>query len=422
MSSLTSKCLKPLGQAILNLQSSIYHIHCRSPHTALCSSARNHIQPGFAQQQNSTRTIYTSPALNYPTKKRRKRYPFFWLQDKYRAYFDENLTPDNEKFFKQFLDSKFKIQDGASPLKTEPWSTTEAFTEGTHRVGLIGKKLGVTTLWSKEGHRHKVSVLQICDNHVIKYHSPEEFQKIGRPIDRRRHEGFGCMIVGADSRDPRKYTAEYNGLFEESTVIPKEKLSRFFVTHDARLEPGTPLFASHFKPGMHVDVYGKSQEWGITTLRFRYRLRLGHATHGVTKAHNRIGSIGRGRQWCGPLKGSKMPGHYGGERRISPSLKVARINHKYNLLYLIGTVPGDPGQYLNIYDSALFEKKPSVENPPPFPTTSAEEHASLPEEVWYDKISKPGDPSIIFEVTEEERRAAALAARKIGKAKTAQKR
>ena len=388
------------------------HNNATQPHQALAAIPGIHI-----------RAIFTSPSLFVETRKRRKTYPFFWLQDKYRAYYDENLTPDNEEFVKNFIKSKYSLPDGSSPLKQEPWNLNEEYTETTQRTGVLARKLGTCNQWLKTGKRVICTVLQVTDNHVIKYHPPEEYQKIGRPVDRRRHEGKGCIIVGADSRDPRMFTAEYNGLFNESGIMPKKKLTRFFITHNARIEPGTPLLASHFRPGMYCDVYGKSHAWTNRGLRFAHQgLKLGRKTHGATKSHNRIGSIGRGRQWAGPKKGKTMPKWSGNERKIMPGLKVLRVNTKYNLIYLKGPgVPGEDGSYVNIMDSNLYEKQPSkLGITPPFPTATMDENSKLEEELYDEELHRPSDPSLLFEVTEEEKRAAALAAR-AGKAKTAQK-
>jgi len=105
-----------------------------------------------------------------------------------------------------------------------------------------------------------------------------------------------------------------------------------------------------------------------------------------------------------------------------PGLKVLRVNTKYNLIYLKGPgVPGEDGSYVNIMDSNLYEKQPSkLGITPPFPTATMDENSKLEEELYDEELHRPSDPSLLFEVTEEEKRAAALAAR-AGKAKTAQK-
>lgn len=402
--------------------------HCTNNlFNAICSSplgASRLVRAASNPFPASIRTFFTSPTLQSKTRKRRKRYPFFWLQDKYRAFYDENLTKENEDFFQQFLKQKYSLKDGVSPLRKEPWLTNEEYdSETTQRVGVIARKLGTYPQWTNSGRRLVTTCLQVSDNHVVKYHSPEKYQEIARPVDRKRYAGLGCTVVGIDSRDPRQFTSEYNGLFTESGVMAKKKLSRFFVTHNARIEPGTPLLATHFRPGMFVDIYGLSADQGMVSLRRRYKLKLGRKTLGTTKSHNRIGSIGRGRKWAGPLKGRRMPGHMGHERKIVPGLKIWRINTKYNLIFVQGPgVPGLDGAYVNIMDSRMPKKTlHELKITPPFPTATLEETSQLGEEL-VDKDLHPSDaPSLVFEISEEERKAAALAARRLGKAKTAQK-
>lgn len=383
---------------------------------------RGLIHPNHSIIGEDHRSISTSPILYYKTLKRRKRYPFFWLQDQYRAYYDEQLTPKNEEFFQEFLKNKYSLKTGHSPLKTVACTSEETYREGLARTGLLGIKLGHYPMWTKLGEKLVTTCILVSDNHVVKYHSPEEFARLGRPVDVKRYQGLGCIVVGADSKDPRQFTAEYNGLFEEGCVMPKKKLTRFFINHESRLEPGTPLLASHFRPGMFVDIYGKTIDWGYQGVRFRYRLKLGPKSHGCTKAHNRIGSIGRGRRECGPKKGRRMQGRHGGERRIMPGLKVWRVNTKYNLLFVQGpAVPGPNGSYVNVMDSRMSNKTLTEINPPPFPTTTLEENNRLATELFDKNLHIASESSIIFEITEEEKKAAALAARRQGKAKTAQK-
>lgn len=125
---------------------------------------------------------------------------------------------------------------------------------------------------------------QVIDNHVIKYTPAEEhFTRIHKqPIIKNK---LGCLLVGAESIDPQyvckssnflwtefencrtfylaycndfQFTKEYCGLFNDSGVMPKRQLMRFFITPNAALQPGTKLYAMHFKPGDKVDVRSKT--------------------------------------------------------------------------------------------------------------------------------------------------------------------
>lgn len=95
------------------------------------------------------------------------------------------------------------------------------------------------------------------DNHVIKYYSPEEYNPPRKRIE-RIYNKRACLLLGAESADPTLFTKEYCGIFKDSGVIPKKYLSRFFVSPDAALPPGTPISISHFQVGNCVDVRGKT--------------------------------------------------------------------------------------------------------------------------------------------------------------------
>lgn len=108
-----------------------------------------------------------------------------------------------------------------------------------------------------DGTKISTTMLQVDDNHVIKYYAPDEYVPAQQP--RIKNIGkFGCILVGAGSADPSLFTKEYCGLFKESGVMPKRYLGRFLVTPSAALLPGTPLNISHFKIGDYVDVRGKT--------------------------------------------------------------------------------------------------------------------------------------------------------------------
>lgn len=101
------------------------------------------------------------------------------------------------------------------------------------------------------------TLLQIADNHVIKYIPPEQFVPTQKP---RKHSysNYGCLMVGAESTDPSLLTKEYCGLFSDSGIMPKKKLARFMISPSAALQPGTPINVTHFRVGDFIDVRGKT--------------------------------------------------------------------------------------------------------------------------------------------------------------------
>lgn len=106
------------------------------------------------------------------------------------------------------------------------------------RCGLIGRKIGVVPMWKKDGSKIMTTMLQIDDNHVIKYSDPSQYNP-AQPPRLKNVKKFGCLLVGASSADPSLFTKEYCGLFKDSGVMPKRHLGRFLITPGAELLPGS---------------------------------------------------------------------------------------------------------------------------------------------------------------------------------------
>lgn len=102
-----------------------------------------------------------------------------------------------------------------------------------------------------------ICFLQVLDNHVIKYYKPEDYNSPRKKVE-RIYNKKGCLLLGAESGDPTKFTREYCGLFKESGVIPKKYIGRFFISPDAEISLGTLLNVLHFQVGNVVDIRGKT--------------------------------------------------------------------------------------------------------------------------------------------------------------------
>lgn len=101
-------------------------------------------------------------------------------------------------------------------------------------------------------------ILQVVDNHVIKYFPPEEFNPMIKKGPWREKNTLGCMLVGSETVDPSTVTREYCGLFDKVGMLPKRHLCRFMVSPNAVLPSGTPLLATHFRPGDYIDIRAKT--------------------------------------------------------------------------------------------------------------------------------------------------------------------
>jgi len=218
----------------------------------------------------------------------------FWANRRGGSY-DENLTAENQEFLNQVIIDKYVNKD--SPLKNGPWKRGEFDPNGINkRIGVLAIKLGSLPQWTKKGEKFYATLLQVLDNHVIDYIPPEVLiEKSERLRNRTKNGNLGMALVGALSSDPRMYTPQYLSLFKNSGVPPKRKLTKFMISENAVVQPGTPLYASHFRVGDYVDVGAKTIGYGFQGVMKQWGFKGGPRSHGSTKFHRKRGTIGSGR-------------------------------------------------------------------------------------------------------------------------------
>jgi len=348
--------------------------------------------------------------------------PFFHIK-KTAKQADEPLTYENKSFIQEMINKTYaanpldsyirpesKDSESGSLLRPEfqPWHRGgwDEFGERTKRSGLLARKIGVVPMWFANGKRVAATMLQVDDNHVVKYIPPEDFSKtivaqkrsIPRIYGKDKPIHLGCVVVGALSSDPQKFTKDYCGLFTESGVMPKKILVRFPVTSNAIIQPGTPLNAGHFEPGQFVDVTARSSRRGFQGGMKRHGFAgMPSDERGCTKSHRRIGNIGSGRMKHRVWPGQKMPGHVGGHFKTMSGLQILRVNYSYNVIYVLGqSIPGEPGEMVKIFDSNIPSKK-FKGKPRCFPTCYPEDVENwVPEEEYADGVFKFTSPSISY--------------------------
>lgn len=298
------------------------------------------------------------------------------------TWFDEHLTEDNQEFMRKSMAEEYRRQtaEKLNPLKDEPWERLE-WTDDSRRVGLVAVKLGMAPIWLKSGERHVVTMLQVQDCHVIKHLSKEEYD--GRTA---------ALMVGGKNVSPFQRSEKDMEMFRNAGVPPKQKVTTFKVTDNALIKPGTPLYAAHFRPGQYVDVTAKSIGKGFQGVMKRWGFSGQPATHGQTKTHRRPGASAPGDP-AKVFKGKKMPGQMGNINVTAFGLKVWRVNTKYNVLYVNGSVPGHRNCLLKVRDSILPDRKSTLLNPP-FPTYFTEEDGDLDEDLYDDDVFIHTDPSL----------------------------
>ncbi|CAH2067124.1 unnamed protein product, partial [Iphiclides podalirius] len=289
--------------------------------------------------------------------------PPYWFTPKERVMSEDLLTQENKDFIEEIMQEKLNAQVTLeSPLAKVEQQTVQ-WNPFTRRVGLIARKIGNYPLWSKEGKKFQTTLLQVVDNHVIKYIPPHEFNPMKtKKMLRKENPRLGCLLVG------------------------------FMVSPHAALPTGTPLFATHFRVGDHIDVRAKTIDRGFQGVMKRWGFSGMPASHGVTKTHRRPGNIGAGGEKARVWPGTKMPGHMGNRWRTLRGVKILRINTKHNILWTLGVaIPGETGTVCYLYDTVLPLKK--LKTAPPFPTHLGSD--DLPME-YYDESVHPFDSDTIL--------------------------
>lgn len=332
---------------------------------------------------NSKREKHVGPS------KPRLRNPT-WLTKRMRSYTDELITPENREFLKEIVHNKI-IESSAQAreisIDTIPW------TPKLQRTGVIAKKIGIYPLWLKDGSKIMTTLLQVLDNHVVKYYSPETYEP-KQELRPRVYNKKGCLIIGAETADPSSFTKEYCGIFKESGVVPTKYLGRFFVSPDATLPTGSTITAQHFQVGNYVDVRGKTIDRGFQGVMKRHGFKGMPASHGVTKTHRRGGNIGGGGEKGRVWPGTKMPGHMGNRYRVAKGLKIWRINTKYNVLWVSGqAISGETNSIVYVFDTKLPLRKP--QNPLPVPTL-LEVNENPVEDIYDEQVHVFTDPTVAF--------------------------
>ncbi|KAL0593163.1 39S ribosomal protein L3, mitochondrial [Plecturocebus cupreus] len=150
------------------------------------------------------------------------------LHGKSVTWWDEHLSEENVPFIKQLVSDEDKAQlaNKLCPLKDEPWPI-HPWEPGSSRVGLIAVKLGMMPLWTKDGQRHVVTLLQVQDCHVLKY------------ISKENHDGkMAALSVGGKTVSRFHKPTHILEFYRELGLPPKQKVKLFRITDNAALKPG----------------------------------------------------------------------------------------------------------------------------------------------------------------------------------------
>ncbi|HEY3898391.1 MAG TPA: 50S ribosomal protein L3 [Chthoniobacter sp.] len=200
------------------------------------------------------------------------------------------------------------------------------------KIGLLGKKLGMTRVYDEKGKATPVTVIEAGGNTVLQTKTTEK-------------DGYAGVQVGFDKQKEQRVTQPLLGHFKKAGSEPKKLIKEFRLPDGTALEGALDLSVSQFAVGDTVDVIGRSKGKGFQGVIKKHNMDGQGASHG-SMMHRRNGAIGNrstpGRIW----KNMGMPGHMGDERVTVQNLKVVQVRPDEGVILISGAVPGANGSYI----------------------------------------------------------------------------
>ena len=199
-------------------------------------------------------------------------------------------------------------------------------------MGLVGRKCGMTRVFTEDGVSIPVTVIEAQPNRITQVKTVET-------------DGYRALQVAAGSRKASRVSKPAAGHFAAAKVEAGDLITEFRLgdADDGEFELGGELKVDLFEEGQKVDVIGTSIGKGFAGTVKRHNFRTQDATHGNSLAHRAPGSIGQNQTPGRVFKGKKMSGHMGNVRRTSQNLEVVRVDTERNVLLIKGAVPGSAG-------------------------------------------------------------------------------
>lgn len=199
-------------------------------------------------------------------------------------------------------------------------------------LGLVGRKIGMTRVFTDDGSSLPVTVLDVSNNRISQ-------------IKTAAIDGYSAMQLTYGVRRASRVTKAAAGHFAKAGVIAGNVQKEFRASPEelGAMQAGGSLTVDLFKVGQKVDVTGVTIGKGFAGTIKRYNFGSGRATHGNSKSHNVPGSIGMAQDPGRVFPGKRMCGHLGDVQRTVQNLKIVRIDTQRQLLLVMGAVPGAKG-------------------------------------------------------------------------------
>jgi large subunit ribosomal protein L3 len=211
-------------------------------------------------------------------------------------------------------------------------------------IGLVGRKIGMTRIFTDDGAAVPVTVLDVANNRVTQIKTPET-------------DGYAAVQVTYGKRRANRVNKAQAGHLSKAGVEAGELLREFPVETDAlaTFKVGEAVSVETFAVGQLVDVSGTTKGRGFSGVIQRHNFSSNRASHGNSRSHNSPGSISMAQDPGRVFPGKRMAGQYGNVKRTVQTLKVVRVDAARGLLLVKGAVPGADGGHIIV--------RPSVKAP-----------------------------------------------------------
>ena len=196
-------------------------------------------------------------------------------------------------------------------------------------IGLVGRKCGMTRVFTEDGRSIPVTVIQALPNRITRVKTPDT-------------DGYAAVQVTTGTVKASRMSRPDAGQYAAVQAEPGEGLFEFRIdeTQLEEFAPGNEITVERFEAGQYVDVAGTSIGKGYAGTIKRHNFRGQDATHGNSISHRVPGSIGQNQTPGRVFKGKKMSGHMGAERVTTQNLEIVSVDSERNLLLVKGAVPG----------------------------------------------------------------------------------
>jgi large subunit ribosomal protein L3 len=208
-------------------------------------------------------------------------------------------------------------------------------------LGLLGRKIGMTRVFTDDGDSVPVTVVDVSDNRVTQIKTPAV-------------DGYSALQVAFGKRRASRVTKAQAGHYAKAGVEAGTLLGEFTLSVDdaAKYAPAAKIGPDVFQVGQKVDVTGTTIGKGFQGAIKRHHFSSNRASHGNSRSHNSAGSIGMAQDPGRVFPGKRMAGHLGDDQRTAQNLEVIRIDTARGLLLIKGAIPGSKGGHVVVSPAA----------------------------------------------------------------------